>query len=522
MSVSEKKSILVIDDDITIRKLISHHLNLNNYKFYLASNTDEGFNLLFNNNIDLVLCDIIMDKMDGFAFCRLVRENENYRSIPFVFVTAKNTFEDKSKALEAGGDDFITKPFNVDELILKIKALIRRSEIYRIYGTRKNLEEVFSKRTPKVVIIDDDKAALTMYRTGLNKAGIDCQVAYNSLDGLKLIKTYQPDLIVADVMMPEIDGFEFREMLLHDPDLASIPFVFLSNLGSDQQILHGFDKDITDYILKASGYKIVVAKISALLKSLNKERRKVITDLHEASDFLKTSVVPEKFPEFENFEIQYWHVPYTGIPGGDFIDHFLLDEDHLTIILGDVMGKKWGAWYFAYAYAGYIRSAIHSVIQEGDVTSPGKIIGKVNNLVYQDSKISEVFSTLSVVVIDKQKMTLKYSGAGDLPILYKNNSTGEIKRIDSRGSLLGFSNDTFFEDANLQMDSGDTVIMATDGLVECRDENGEHFGVSKLVKSIQKDGFHDSPLNVIKNDLISFNQQKFDDDISMISITASK
>ena len=522
MSDSEKKSILVIDDDITIRKLISHHLNLNNYKFYLASNTDEGFNLLFNNNIDLVLCDIIMDKMDGFAFCRLVRENENYRSIPFVFVTAKNTFEDKSKALEAGGDDFITKPFNVEELILKIKALIRRSEIYRIYGTRKNLEEVFSKRTPRVVIIDDDKAALTMYRAGLNKAGIDCQVAYNSLDGLKLIKTYQPDLIVADVMMPEIDGFEFREMLLRDPDLASIPFVFLSNLGSDQQILHGFDQDITDYILKASGYKIVVAKISALLKSLNKERRKVVTDLHEASDFLKTSVVPEKFPEFENFEIQYWHVPYTGIPGGDFIDHFLLDENHLTIILGDVMGKKWGAWYFAYAYAGYIRSAIHSVIQEGDVTSPGKIIGKVNNLVYQDSKISEVFSTLSVVVIDKQKMTLKYSGAGDLPILYKNNSTGEIKRIDSRGSLLGFSNDTFFEDANLQMNSGDTVIMATDGLVECRDDNGEHFGVSKLVKSIQKDGFHDSPLNIIKNDLISFNQQKFDDDISMISITASK
>ncbi len=196
--------------------------------------------------------------------------------------------------------------------------------------------------------------------------------------------------------------------------------------------------------------------------------------------------------------------------------------DHLTIILGDVMGKKWGAWYFAYAYAGYIRSAIHSVIEDGDVSSPGKIISKVNNLVYQDSKISEVFSTLSVVVIDKQKMTLKYSGAGDLPILYKNKTSGEIKRIDSRGSLLGFSKDTIFEDANLQMNSGDTVIMATDGLVESRDDNGEHFGVSKLVKSIQKDGFLDSPLNVIKNDLKIFNQQRFDDDISMISIAASK
>ena len=522
MSVSDKKSILVIDDDITIRKLISHHLNLNNYKVYLASSTEEGFDQLFKNDIDLVLCDIIMDKMDGFAFCRLVRENEKYRSIPFVFVTAKNTLEDKSKALEVGGDDFITKPFNVDELILKIKSLIRRSEIYRIYGTRKNLEEVFSERISKVVIIDDDKAAVTMYRSGLNKAGIDCLIALNALDGFKLVKSFQPDLIVADVMMPEIDGFEFREMLLRDPELASIPFVFLSNLGSDQQILHGFDKDITDYILKASGYKIVIAKISSLLKSLNKERHKVVTELHEASDFLKTSVVPDKFPEFENFAISYWHVPFTGIPGGDFIDHFSLDENHLCVILGDVMGKKWGAWYFAYAYAGYIRSAIHSIIQDGDVTSPGKIIAKVNKLVYLDSKISEVFSTLSVVVIDKKNMTLKYSGAGDLPILYKNSSTGEIKRIDSRGTLLGFSQETLFQDVSLQMGLGDNVIMSTDGLIESRDDSGNHFGVSKLVKSMQQEEFISSPINVIKNELKIFNQQKFDDDVSLISISASK
>lgn len=521
MSVNEQKSILVIDDDVTIRKLISHHLKLNLYKVYLASNSDEGFNLLFNNNIDLVLCDIMMDKMDGFTFCRLVRENEKYRSIPFVFVTAKNTLEDKSRAHDVGGDDFVTKPFNVDELILKIKALIRRSEIHRIYGTRKNLAADFSNRIPKVVIVDDDKAALAMYKSGLIKSGIDCQIVSNVREGLKLVKSFQPDLIVADVMMPEIDGFEFREILLSDPELASIPFAFLSNLGSDQQILHGFDQEITDYILKASGYKIVVAKISALLKSLSKERHKVVNELHKASDFLKTSVVPEKFPEFENFVIQYWHVPFTGVPGGDFIDHFQLDDNHLTLILGDVMGKKWGAWYFAYAYAGYIRSAIHSVIQEGDVTSPAKIIRKVNSLVYQDSKISEVFSTLSVVVIDKKNMTLKYSGAGDLPILYKSNSSGDIKRIESKGSLLGFSKDTVFADSNIEMKSGDTVLMMTDGLIECRDVNGNQFGVSKLVSITQNNGFLDSPLEVIKNDLKKFNGQNFDDDVSLISITAT-
>ena len=251
----------------------------------------------------------------------------------------------------------------------------------------------------------------------------------------------------------------------------------------------------------------------------HKESRKVVSELHEASDSLRTSVVPTEFPEFQNFIIKYWHIPFTGIPGGDFIDHFLLDEDHLALILGDVMGKKWGAWYFAYAYAGYIRSAIHSIIEEGDVSSPGKIISKVNKLVYQDSKISEVFSTLSVVIIDKKNMTLKYSGAGDMPMFYKNKSTGEIKRIDSKGLLLGYNKEAVYEDASMQMSSGDAVIMTTDGILECRDNKGDQFGLSKIIKVIQKENFNDTPLDILKQDIQDFNNAKFEDDVSVITIS---
>jgi len=520
MNDNAKKSILVIDDDITIRKLISHHLNLHNYKVFLASSSAEGFEQLYNNNIDLVLCDIIMDNMDGFTYCQLVREKEKYRSLPFVFVTAKNTLEDKSKALEVGGDDFITKPFNVDELIIKVKALIRRTEINRIYGTRKNLNEIFSEKTPKVIIVDDDKSTLTIYQTGLQKAGVNCLVAIDANEGFMLAKSFQPDLIVADIMMPGIDGFKFRDMLLRDRELASIPFIFLSNIGSEQGILDGFDKDITDYLTKDKGYKIVVAKIISLIKSLHKERTKVISELQNASDALRASVVPEQFPEFDKFMIRYWHVPFTGIPGGDFIDHFLLDENHLVVLLGDVMGKKWGAWYFAYAYAGYIRSAIHSVISDGDVSSPGKIISKVNNLVYQDSKISEVFSTLSIVILDNKNMTLNYSGAGDMPIIIKKKSTGELKKIESKGLLLGFKSNTNYDDILIQMSPGDAVLISSDGMVECRDAQGKIFGVSGLVKSIQREDFDERPIEILKDEIKNFNQLKFEDDLSVIAISA--
>jgi sigma-B regulation protein RsbU (phosphoserine phosphatase) len=520
MPVDEKKSILVIDDDITIRKLISHHLNLNQYKVFIAASADEGFNQLYNNKIDLVLCDVSMDKMDGFTFCRIVRENKNYRSIPFVFVTAKNTLEDKSRALEVGGDDFITKPFNVDELIIKVKALIRRSEIYRIYGTRKNLEEAFSKKQARIVLVDDDEAMTKLFQFNLNNAGFDCRIANNAKDGYRLAESFSPDIIIADIVMPGVDGYEFREMLLQNPELSSVPFVFLSHKGSEKDILEGFKKDITDYIMKNEGPKVFVAKVSAILKSLSAERRKVVAELHQAADSLRTSVVPDKSPEFEKFDIQYWHEPYSGIPGGDFIDHFILDQNHLAIIIGDVMGKKWGAWYFAFAYAGYIRSAIRSAIQDGSSYSPGRIIAKVNNSVYQDSKISEVFSTLSVVVLDNKNLILKYSGAGDLPIFYKKASGSEVKKIESNGLLLGFNKDSSYDDTTIKLSHGDTVYLTTDGVIEAIDRNGNQFGTKGLIEVLQKLDKEDSSLKKIKQELSIFTSKRFDDDISFVMIKA--
>ena len=104
MLPDEKKKILVVDDDPTIRKLIRHHLHNNNYEVVEATDANSGYEQLSKANIDLVLCDVTMDGVDGFTFCNDVRQNENYKVLPFIFVTAKNSHEDKSKALEVGGD----------------------------------------------------------------------------------------------------------------------------------------------------------------------------------------------------------------------------------------------------------------------------------------------------------------------------------------------------------------------------------------------------------------------------------
>lgn len=521
MSESEKRSILIIDDDKTIRKLISHHLKLNNYIPFEAENSYQAFDILKDKSIDLVLSDVTMEGMDGFEFCKKVRENENHRFLPFIFVTAKNTLEDKSKAVESGGDDIITKPFDIKELILKIQALIRRSDIYRTYGIRKSLNKSFDEVTPKILFVDDDTSMAKLFKYNLEKAGYDCVVASSVDEAMDLIKVQIPDVIVSDIMMPKIDGFEFRKMILDIPSLKDIPFIFLTAKGSEEDILDGYDLGITDYVVKTAGPKVVVAKVTSIVKSLNNERKKVISELQQATSSLRTKVVPDTFPLFDGFSISHIHIPFKGIPGGDFLDYYKLDSDNLAIILGDVMGKKWGAWYFAYAYAGYIRSALRSVLQDAKEFSPSEILQRVNLTVYGDTKISEVFATLSIIIINNKTFELKYSGAGDIPIIYKN-SNGDVLNIKSKGLLLGFSRIGDYEDNILQLKNGEQVYLTTDGITDSRAKNLESFGEHRLYEIIKNIKPEDNPLEIIQKKFDEFTQSEYDDDISLILISVKK
>lgn len=517
---SNQNLILVIDDDIVIRKLLRHHLDKNNYRVLEAAGPDEGMEHLSSNAIDLVLCDVTMDGMDGFTFCRKVRENENYRAVPFVFVTAKSSMEDKSMALEAGGDDIITKPFDVNELLIKVKALIKRTAIYKVYGIKKNLQQSFSSTSNKILLVDDDKSLIRIFEYNLNKAGFECVIAESAEDAFLKLESFIPDLILSDIMMPGTDGFQFRKKLLEDETLRTIPFILLTAKGEESDILEGYELGITDYVVKTAGPKVVVAKVNAILKSLGKERSRVVTELHAAADSLRVKVVPDSAPVINGFNIKHWHKPFQGIPGGDFIDFFPLDKNNLAIILGDVMGKKWGAWFFAFAYAGYVRTALRMVLQRAEEFSPAQILAQVNRSVYDDAKISEVFATLSVMVLNVESKTVKYAGAGDLPILYKNTSAGKVEKLISGGSLLGFSSKADFEDIEIKLQSGDFIVMLTDGIIESRNEEGQQLGSSRLVEILGKIQSKENPIMEILNEVNGFTGGKYEDDISLISIKA--
>lgn len=372
-----------------------------------------------------------------------------------------------------------------------------------------------SKSPNKILLVEDEFNIAKLFIYNLSKAGFECQHANNGREALELAHKNKPDIIISDVMMPEMDGFEFRKKLIEDDELKSIPFVFLTAKGTEDDILQGFDLEIEDYIIKTSSPKIVIAKVSAILKSLEKERVKIVDEVQKAADSMGAKVVPDEAPGFNGFKIKHWHLPFKNVPGGDFIDYIKIDDDNLVILLGDVMGKRWGAWYFAVAYAGYVRSATRFVLESGKENRPSEILHKVNEAVFNDERISEVFITLSVLVLDRKNKIVRYSGAGDLPIVYKSN---EAQLIHSTGLLLGFNKSGQYEDHEIKIKNGDEIYIVTDGITEARNKEGELYGHERLVKFIDTIGSNDEPVEKMKSEILGFSGGELEDDVSFISI----
>ena len=120
-------NIMVVEDDPNTRKLMQAILSQNGYDVILAENGEDALEVLDKKHVDLIVLDIMMPKMDGYQFTEILRDS-NF-DLPILMVTAKETPQDKRKGFIIGTDDYMVKPFDEEELILRIAALLRRSKI---------------------------------------------------------------------------------------------------------------------------------------------------------------------------------------------------------------------------------------------------------------------------------------------------------------------------------------------------------------------------------------------------------
>ncbi len=147
------KRLLIVDDDIQIRELLSFDIAQSGYIVDCATNGQEGLKKALENNYDLILLDVMMPKMNGFDVCKNIRlANIN---TPVLMLTAKGTIEDKTQGFDCGADDYLIKPFEIQEVLLRIRALLRRGE-----SNNENKKEVL--RAGDIEILPDSLEALVV------------------------------------------------------------------------------------------------------------------------------------------------------------------------------------------------------------------------------------------------------------------------------------------------------------------------------------------------------------------------
>lgn len=159
-------NILIVDDNEKIRKLMEIYLKREGFNMLHAENGKRALEVLDKNIADLIVADIMMPEMDGYELTRSLRDADY--NMPILMVTAKDTFPDKKKGFNLGADDYMTKPVDLEELVLRIKALLRRSKISSdrqiILGSIVLDYESLELRTPDETIILPKKEFYLLYK----------------------------------------------------------------------------------------------------------------------------------------------------------------------------------------------------------------------------------------------------------------------------------------------------------------------------------------------------------------------
>jgi CheY-like chemotaxis protein len=208
----------VIDDDPSVRNLIRRTLEKEGFRVRYASGGEEGLRQARRLRPDAITLDVMMPMMDGWAVLAALKSDPELDDIPVIMVTV---VDDKNLAYSLGAADYVTKPIE-----------------------RKRLAAVLRKYRPagRALVVDDDELCRRMARHALEQDGWSVVEAANGRQGLERVADSRPDLIVLDLMMPEIDGFGFADQLSRHESWRTIPVLVMTSrdLSSQERTrLHG-------------------------------------------------------------------------------------------------------------------------------------------------------------------------------------------------------------------------------------------------------------------------------------------
>jgi sigma-B regulation protein RsbU (phosphoserine phosphatase) len=373
----------------------------------------------------------------------------------------------------------------------------------------------------KIVLVVDDAPANIQIVNSILKDLHKVRIATSGAKALELAKaTPPPDLILLDVMMPDMDGYEVCSKLKLCSETRDIPVIFLTGQTHVEEETKGFDVGAVDYIHKPFSPAVVRARVLTHL-TLRGIREQLAQQLLTIQNELETarqiqlSILPSEIPGVEGLDIAARYIPMTAV-AGDFYDFIVVDERHIGILVADVSGHGMPAALIA----SMLKIALSAQVTHA--ADPAQVLSGLNQALC--GKFEHHYVTAAYLFIDMQKRTLSYAGAGYPPLLMWGGSAKGVRDVLENGLFLGkfpFATYSFVE---LLFNAGDRILLYTDGISETTNPAEVQFGADRFrqfletERSTSADQFADRLLAELAHWSDRGAADDLDDDITMVAI----
>ncbi|WP_291321654.1 SpoIIE family protein phosphatase [Desulfonatronospira sp.] len=328
-----------------------------------------------------------------------------------------------------------------------------------------------SRQYYKILLVDDSNQNIRILSTLLKKD----YTVQSALDGEKALRIVfgadPPDLILLDILMPGIDGYEVCRRIKANPGTAGIPIIFVTGKSDSEDEAYGLSIGAVDYIAKPYHFPIIKARIKNHLELLQARRsaqaaHKELSRELEAMDELQRSILPAGGYSNRHLHVHGFYKP-SGLAGGDYYDYLPLENECLRCVVADVSGHG--------ARAAFIMSMVRSFFhfEYAAVIPLSKLVSNLNRQLMQTVGNMGDFVTLMALDIDPHKNSLEYINAGHCPAFFRD-SRG-LQEIEPTSVLLGLLEDEF-PAAGMQCTGDWELFMYTDGFYECLVNGDKIFG----------------------------------------------
>lgn len=335
-----------------------------------------------------------------------------------------------------------------------------------------------------VLVVDDEVFNVDYLIQELEDFGVNTLAAENGIEALKKVVEHSPDLVLLDIMMPKMDGFEVLARMKSDESLRDIPVIIISAHSDMQHVLKGIKMGAEDYLPKPFDPLLLKARINASLekkrfRNLEKEYLKGLERELEIGRQIQAGFLPKEIVSPKGWEISAFFRAAKEV-SGDFYDVLPLADDRLALIVGDVTDKGVGAALYMALYRTLLRAFLSTnrFVESGTKNSLSEAAAFVNNYICRVHH-SVMYLTAFIAILDPSSGKLAFVSAGhDFPLVIRKN--GNIEELKPTGPAIGILEDRVFGLGEIRLEAGDALLAYTDGLLDIRNSAGKSFGSQNL------------------------------------------